>query len=367
MRRTPLHDEHVALGARMVDFAGWAMPVQYPTGIQQEHLAVRHDAGMFDVSHMGQLRVRGKDAIPFLSWATLNDPALLKDGRGQYTLLPNDRGGLIDDLYLYREGADDFLVVANASNVAAVRRHLEHLVAEGAPGEAGAAGGAGAFDVLVRDESDDWALIAVQGPTAAVRLGRVVEADLTAVRKNRFVDTRLSGMPVRLARTGYTGEDGFEAFVRPGDAPSVWQVLLEAGVVPCGLAARDTLRLEAGFPLFGHELTAETNPRCTPFAWVVKDKPAYGLDAILAGTCARRLVGIVLDGRPIPREGYHVLDADGHRIGTVTSGTLSPLTRRSIALAWVDAAFAAEGTRLAVEVRGQPAPGTVTAPPFHTP
>lgn len=361
MKRTPLHDEHVALGGRMVDFAGWAMPVQYPTGVQQEHLAVRHDAGLFDVSHMGQVRVRGRDAAAFLSWATLNDPTRLRVGQGQYSMLANDRGGLIDDLYVYRDADDDFLVVANASNVAAVRAHLERLAAAGAPG------GAAAFDVALRDESDDWALLAIQGPTAAVRLGRVVDADLTAVRKNRILDARLSGMPVRLARTGYTGEDGFEVFARPGDAPSVWTVLVEAGAVPCGLAARDTLRLEAGFPLYGHELGPDTDPRCTPFAWVVKDKPAYGLDAFAQGPCARRLVGLTLDGRPIPREGYKVLDADGAEIGRVTSGTLSPLTRRSIAMAWIDARHAADGTRVAVEVRGQPAPGMVTAPPFYTP
>ncbi len=361
MRRTPLHDEHVALGGRMVDFAGWSMPVQYPTGIQQEHLAVRHDAGLFDVSHMGQLRVRGAAADAFLAWATLNDPTKLRVGRGQYSMLPNDRGGLIDDLYVYRDGAEDFLVVANASNVANVRGHLERLAAEGPPA------GGGAFDVVLRDESDDWALVAIQGPTAAVRLGRVVDADLTEVRKNRIVDARLSGMPVRLARTGYTGEDGFEVFARPGDAPSVWTVLVEAGALPCGLAARDTLRLEAGFPLYGHELGPDTNPLCTPFAWVVKDKPAYGLEALRSGRCDRRLVGLVLDGRPIPREGYKVLDPDGVEIGRVTSGTLSPLTRRSIALAWIDARHADEGTRVAVEVRGQPAPGIVTAPPFYTP
>jgi aminomethyltransferase len=361
MKRTPLHDEHVALGARMVEFAGWSMPIQYPTGIQQEHLAVRHDTGLFDVSHMGRLRVHGADATSFLSWATLNDPARLKAGRGQYTLLPNDRGGLIDDLYVYRDGEDDFLVVANASNVDAVLAHLRALAAAGAPGRDGA------FDVGVLDESEASALIAIQGPTAAVRLGRMVAADLTELKKNRLVDTTLSGMPIRLARTGYTGEDGFEAFVRPVDAAGVWSLLVEAGAVPCGLAARDTLRLEAGFPLYGHEFGPDTNPLCTPFAWVFKDKPAYGLDALREAPCARRLVGILLDGRPIPREGYAVLDEAGERIGQVTSGTLSPLTRRSIAFAWVDADHAAPGARVAVEVRGQPAPGTVTEPPFHTP
>jgi aminomethyltransferase len=359
MKRTPLHDEHVALNARMVDFAGWSMPIQYPTGIPQEHLAVRSDAGMFDVSHMGQVRVTGSEALPFLAWATLNDPTRLRLGQGQYTLLPNDRGGLIDDLYLYRDGDADFLVVANSSNVAAVVEHLKELVRAGAPG----AGRAFAAHVL--DESESWALVAVQGPAAAPKLDRLVDTDLTTVRKNRFVDTAMSGMPVRLARTGYTGEDGFEVFCRPVDAVAVWRLLTEAGVTPCGLGARDTLRLEAGFPLFGHEFDGTTNPLCTPFAWVVKDKPAYGLEAIRAAPCDRRLVGLVLDGRGIAREGYHVLGIGGEHVGRVSSGTLSPLTRRSVALAWVDADQAVEGARLAVEIRGQPVDATVTSPPFY--
>ncbi len=359
MQRTPLYDEHVALGARMVDFAGWQMPIQYPTGIPQEHLAVRQDAGLFDVSHMGQLRVRGPQATGFLSWATLNDPAKLRVGQGQYTLLPNDRGGLIDDLYLYRDGPrdtdeDDLLVVANAANVAAVTAHLQDLRR------------AGGFDATVRDESSSWALLALQGPAAAVRLDRLVAADLTGLRKNRMVDTSLSGLPVRVARTGYTGEDGFEVFCRPVDAPAVWGLLVEAGATPCGLGARDTLRLEAGFPLFGHEFDRDSNPLCTPFAWVVKDKPAYGLEAMRARPCDRRLVGLVLEGRGIARGGYHVLDGDGRRVGRVTSGTVSPLTRRSLAFAWVDAGLTADGTSLAVEIRGQPVPATVTPPPFYS-
>ena len=353
MQRTPLYDEHVALGARMVDFAGWLMPIQYPTGIPQEHLAVRQDAGVFDVSHMGQVRVRGPQATAFLSWATLNDPAGLRHGQGQYTLLANDRGGLVDDLYLYRDADEDYLVVANASNVEAVVAQLRALA------------DAGAYEAVVRDESASWALLALQGPAAAAKLDRLASADLTAVRKNRMIETALSGMPVRLARTGYTGEDGFEVFCRPVDAPAVWRLLLEAGATPCGLGARDTLRLEAGFPLFGHEFDAASNPLCTPFAWVVKDKPAYGLDALRAADCRRRLVGLVLEGRGIARDGYHVVDDAADRVGRVTSGTVSPLTRRSIALAWIDAELAADGARVAVEIRGQPVPATVTPPPFY--
>jgi aminomethyltransferase len=329
------------------------MPIQYPTGINHEHVVVRQDAGLFDVSHMGELRVRGPEAVPFLQYATLNDVALLRVGRGQYTMLPNDRGGLIDDLYVYRDGDDDFLVVANSSNVDRVLAQLVTLSAS--------------YDVAIDDESDRWALVALQGPGAAVRLERAGGIEVATLRKNALRDVQIAGCAVRVARTGYTGEDGFEIFTAWDDAPVIWDLLVEAGAAPCGLGARDTLRLEAGFPLYGHELGDETNPLCTPFAWVVKDKPFFGRAAMWGASCGQRLVGLKLTGRGIPRQGYDVLSERGERIGIVTSGTLSPLTRESIGMAWVDAAYAEEGTSVAVSVRGLGVPGTVTAPPFYTP
>jgi aminomethyltransferase len=354
MQQTPLHDEHVALAARMVDFAGWSMPIQYPTGIPQEHLAVREDVGIFDVSHMGEIRVSGPGAATFLAWATLNDPRKLKPGMAQYSLLANGSGGLTDDLYIYRDADEDFLIVANASNVAAVHAQLGALAQQHG------------FGGAVHDESHAWALIAVQGPTAASRLDRWTDAELSEVKKNRFVDTRLSGIPVRMARTGYTGEDGFEVFCRPSDAVVLWRILVDSGMTPCGLGARDTLRLEAGFPLFGHEFDAHSNPLCTPFAWVVKDKDAFGVAGFRSTACGRQLVGIKVDGRGIPREGYRVLADDGALLGQVTSGTMSPLTRQSIALAWVRSDYASEGTRVNIEVRGQPVPATVARTPFFS-
>jgi aminomethyltransferase len=349
MKRTPLYDTHVALGARMVDFAGWSMPVHYPTGIQQEHIAVRSDAGLFDVSHMGEIRVLGDDATAFLQFATLNDPGRLKAGRGQYTMLPNDQGGLIDDLYVYREKEQEYLIVANAANVEAVLEHVRALAED--------------YDCHVVDESATWALLALQGPGSALRLGHVVDADLTELRKNATLLTTVSGCPVRLSRTGYTGEDGFELFCHPTDAPIVWDVLTDAGAVPCGLGARDTLRLEAGFPLYGHEFDETTNPLCSPFAWVVKDKPFHGREAIWDRSCPRRLIGFRLLERGIPRQGYRIFRGDA-AVGQVTSGTLSPLTRESIGFAWVDADAAEEGTELHVEIRGQKVPATVVKPPF---
>lgn len=350
MQRTPLYESHEALGARIVDFAGWAMPIQYPSGINHEHLAVRQDVGVFDVSHMGELRVRGPGAVDFLRWSTLNDVAKLRIGRGHYSMLPNDSGGLVDDLYVYRDGDDDFLIVANAGNVAVVEAHLRRL--------------ADGFEVAIEDESERWALLAVQGPGAALLLERLAAHDLAAVRKNQTVDVRIGGCPVRLARTGYTGEDGFEAFVTPDDAVAVWDLVIEAGAAPCGLGARDTLRLEAGFPLYGHELGPDTNPLATPFAWVVKDKPFFGREAMWSLDPGRRLVGLRLEGRGIARQGYEVTDEAGAPLGEVTSGTLSPLTREAIAMAWVRTAHAEPGGRVQVLIRGQAVAATVVTPPF---
>lgn len=357
MKRTPMYDLHVEAGARMVDFAGWEMPIQYATGINQEHLAVRENVGLFDVSHMGEVRVTGAGALPFLQFATLNDPAQLRPGRAQYSMLPNDHGGLIDDLYLYCTAPNDFLVVCNASNREAVVTHLARLVYD--------------YDADVEDVSDTFSLLALQGPGAALLLGRQTDADVGGLRKNRTLAATLAGCAVTVARTGYTGEDGYELFCTPPDAPTLWRTLTGAGALPCGLGARDTLRLEAGFPLFGHELSESTNPRCTSFAWVVKDKPFYGREAIWTRTCTRQLVGLKLLQRGVARQGYRVLtpganeDELGDKIGEVTSGAISPLTRDGIAMAWIRHAYSEPGTEVAIEIRAQPLPAVVVKPPFY--
>lgn len=334
----------------MVDFAGYEMPLHYQGGINQEHLAVRQDVGLFDVSHMGEIRVLGPQATEFLQFATLNDPGKLRLGRGHYNMLPNDQGGLIDDLFVYREKDDEYMIVANAANSSAVLQHLKRL--------------AGSYDVHVVDESDNWALVALQGPGAPLLLSRLVEDDLSAIRRNATLDVKISGVPARLSRTGYTGEDGFEIFCHPNDVVALWRLLVDEGVVPCGLGARDTLRLEAGFPLFGQEFDENSNPLCTPFGWVVKDKPFYGRDAMWGVECQRRLVGIRLLARGIPRTGYKVLAGDDE-VGVVTSGVLSPLTRDAIAFAWVRPDLAEVGQELAVEIRGQSVAAQVVDLPFH--
>ena len=334
----------------MVEFAGWEMPVQYE-GIGPEHLAVRERAGLFDVSHMGEVRVTGRDAADFLRYATLNDPAKLTPGRGQYSMLPNDRGGLIDDLYIYCEREDEFLVVCNAANLDKVVPHLQSLTKD--------------YEVSVTDESKAWALLALQGPEASALLNPYSRDDLSELKKNRVVGTFVEERPVRVARTGYTGEDGFEILCVPADASTLWETLLGAGATPCGLGARDTLRLEAGFPLYGHEFTPETNPLCSDYAWVVKDKPFYGREAMWDASCERRLVGLELSGRGIAREGYRLM-RDGREVGVITSGTLSPYTKKSIAMAWLDEGLARPGETVEVGIRSRLVDATVTKPPFYS-
>ena len=332
----------------MVPFAGYEMPIQY-TSITSEHLAVRGQVGMFDVSHMGEFWICGPGALEFLQYATLNDVSGLKEGRAQYSMLPNAQGGVVDDIYLYRTGAQEYLMVVNAANIEKDWLHLQRL-AEG-------------FAVELKNASELFALIAVQGPNAVAVMQKLTDTDLASRKKNDTFTGKLAGKWVRFARTGYTGEDGYEVFVAPEDAPVVWQALLAAGVTPCGLGARDTLRLEAGFPLYGHELTDETNPLCTPFSWVVKgQKEFFGKEVMLQLCCERRLVGLLVEGG-IPREGYRLL-RDGREVGRLTSGTHSPVLRKGIGMGYVEVDLSEPGTRLEVEIRGKLWAATVVEVPF---
>jgi aminomethyltransferase len=354
--RTPLYEKHVRAGARMVEFAGWEMPVQY-AGILEEHAAVRTRVGLFDVSHMGEVVFRGPTALEALGRLFTNDLAKVADGQAQYGCLCRESGGIVDDVIVYRRSPEDLLVCVNAGNRA---KDFEWLAKH--------AGGA-----EVRNESDEWAQIAIQGPLAPAVLQRTTRANLSAMRPFRFASAEVAGVPSILARTGYTGEDGFEVFCRSPDGPRVWDSLLDAGqpekIQPCGLGARDSLRLEVAYRLYGQDMDDGTTPLEAGLGWVVKlDKGDFiGREAMVrqkeAGL-ARKLVGFVLTEPGIARHGYQVVQ-EGRKVGEVTSGTRSPTLQIPIGLAYVPPALAAEGSTFAVEIRGRPVAAKVVKTPFY--
>ena len=367
LRRTPLYDCHRELGARMVGFAGWEMPVQY-TGVIEEHRAVRGAAGLFDVSHMGEVRVHGAGAERFLQRLTPNDVAQLVPGRAHYSGLLTDRGTYVDDLLIYRLAADDFLVVVNASNAAGdlawIREH--------APDPEGAEGAAPA-DLEIDDQGDRFALLALQGPQALAILEPLASPGVSGLRYYGFLRGEVAGVPAILSRTGYTGEDGFELYLEPEAAPEVWRRLLAAGaprgLVPAGLGARDTLRLEAAMALYGHEIDERTTPLEAGLSWVVKlgKGDFLGRAALLEQSergVPRTLVGFAVEGRGIARQGHAVLSG-GEAVGEVTSGTWSPTLERAIGMAYVPPALAAPGTPLELDVRGRKLPAAVAGLPFY--
>lgn len=358
--RTTLFDTHVAQGARIVPFAGWEMPVQYK-GVLPEVKAVREHVGLFDVSHMGRLRVRGPRALDYLQFLTVNDVSKLPGagGAAQYSLLCREAGTIIDDIIVYRLGAEEFIIVVNASNrdkdVAWMRGHLS-----GFPG------------VVLEDETFETALIAVQGPKAFELLDPITDRDLTALTRFGLDETVVAGVPAMAARTGYTGEDGVELFCPADQAPALWTALCEAGAVPCGLGARDTLRLEAALPLYGHEMDEHTDPYQARLGWVVKtDKAADFLGKrvlaeLKAGPRVHVLVGIEMEGRAIPREGYALFAPEASEpAGHVTSGTFSPMRSKGVAMARVKAEHSAKGTTLDVVIRETRHPARVVPLPFY--
>ncbi|MGM9320989.1 glycine cleavage system aminomethyltransferase GcvT [Deinococcus aquaticus] len=346
LKRTPLHAAHLRAGARMVPFGGWDMPVQY-AGVKAEHDAVRTKAGVFDVSHMGEFRVQGAGALAFLQNVTTNDVSKLKPGRAQYNWLPGVAGGLVDDIYIYMVADGEYLTVVNASNIAKDWTHL-NAHTEG-------------FDVTLTDESDRWGLLAAQGPQTEALLQPHTDTDLSARKKNAFFPAKLFGFDVWLARTGYTGEDGFEVFTDASEAETIWDKLLAVGFTPAGLGARDTLRLEAGFPLYGHEFSDTIHPLSSTYSWVVKDKTHVGHEHIrMAPT--QTLIGLKLERVPV-REGYPV-KVGGVVVGHVTSGSSSPTFGHPIAMALVEAAHATLEA-FEVEVRGKDHPATRVQLPFY--
>ncbi|KUJ64550.1 glycine cleavage system protein T [Streptomyces albus subsp. albus] len=365
VRRTALDALHRSLGATMTDFAGWDMPLRYGSE-REEHVAVRTRAGLFDLSHMGEITLTGPQAGQALDHALVGNLSALAVGRARYTMICDAQGGILDDLIVYRLAEQEFMVVANASNAQVVLDALTERAA--------------GFATEVRDDRDAYALIAVQGPEAPGILAKVTDADLDGLKYYAGLPGTVAGVSALIARTGYTGEDGFELFVAPGDAEQVWQALTEAGrdagLVPCGLSCRDTLRLEAGMPLYGHELTTDTTPFDAGLGRVVKFDKAGDFVGRAALEAARdraaeqpprKLVGLIAAGRRVPRAGFSVVAAaDGTVIGEVTSGAPSPTLGEPIAIAYVDAAYAEPGTEgVAVDIRGTREPYRVVALPFY--
>lgn len=360
LRRTPLHDLHVELGARMVPFAGYVMPVQYGS-IIDEHRTVRSAVGIFDLSHMGEIEVTGEEAVAFLRYALVSDPGALEVGQAQYSMVCQEDGGIIDDLIVYRLDGGRFWVVCNASNREAVGQQLAALLARGD------------FGASLDDRSDRTALVAPQGPNAAALLGGLTELELDAIGNYRAARGTVAGIDCLVARTGYTGEDGFELFCDARDARRLWEAVAGAGephgARPCGLGARDTLRLEAGMPLYGNELSRETNPFEVNLGRVVKlDKGEFigraALQAVQQSGPARKLIGLRMVDNAIPRSGYPV-QVEGRPIGHVTSGTLSPTLGEKIAMAMVPAELAGIGNAFEVVVRDRPYRAEQVKLPFY--
>jgi aminomethyltransferase len=360
---SPLHELHVEAGALFTDFAGWQMPVRYSSDLAEHH-AVRSAAGLFDLSHMGEILVVGAEAAQALDYALSGKLSAIAEGQAKYSLLLARDGGILDDLVVYRTGEDRYLVVANAANRELVAEELRDRCS--------------IFDCLVEDESDDIALIALQGPISEEILRNVEGFDLPGLDGLTYyhaIAADFRGHPVLVARTGYTGEDGFEFYLAPDRAPELWEALIEtgggSGLVPAGLATRDTLRLEAGMPLYGHELTTATFPVQAGLGKVValsKEGDFVGRAAIERGPAAdaRVLVGLIAEGRRAGRAGYPIVLPDGAQIvGEITSGALSPTLGVPVSMAYVDPDYAAPGTALHLDVRGTRVPASVVPLPFY--
>lgn len=351
--RTPLYDWHVARGARMVDFGGWDMPVQYTT-IIDEHTAVRSAAGIFDVSHMGRLSFGGPDALALIQRVYTNNAATMKDMQARYGLICNDKGGIRDDVLVYR-WPYGYAMVVNASN----REKIVAWINESK----------GTLNVQMQDQTLDTCMIAVQGPKAVAMCQNLVEADPGQLAYYYAAPTRYEGKNCVVSRTGYTGEDGVELMVSKAQGVQLWEELVKRGAKPCGLGARDTLRLEAAMPLYGHELSEEIDPFQAGVGWAVKlDKGDFrGREALVKrqqDATLRKRVGLELAGKRIAREGA-VVQHEGKAIGTVTSGTFAPTLNKTIAMAYVDPAHAAPGTGCQVDIRGTAEPARVVPLPFY--
>jgi aminomethyltransferase len=349
--RTPLYEQYLAAGARIVPFAGWDMPVQYE-GVLEEHSAVRTHAGMFDVSHMGEVEVEGPGALAFLQRALSNDIAAIGLGGAQYSCLCAEDGGVLDDLFAYRLGGDRYLLVTNSANHAADLAWLGRW--------------SRTFDVAVRDVADRYAMLAVQGPHARAILTAALGVELPA--RMRVATVRIGGRPALACGTGYTGEDGAELLIDPEVAPAIWAELLDAGVVPCGLGARDTLRLEACFHLHGNDMGPDRNPIEAGLGWCCREATGFlGAEAVArarAEGTAERLAPFRIEGPGIPRQGNPAMLGD-ERVGTVTSGSFSPSLEVGIGMAYLRSDLAEPGTAIEIDVRGKRRPARVASKPLY--
>jgi len=357
LKRTALNRVHRGLGARMVEFGGWDMPVEY-SGITHEHLAVRSAAGLFDVSHMGEIEVRGPEALALLQWVTSNDVARLKDFQAQYSALMDPRGSAVDDCLVHRFGPEHYFLCVNASNT---DKDFAWIVRNNR------------FNAEARNVSVDYSQLALQGPKSMAIISRLARADLAGLRYYWFCHATCCGVEGLLARTGYTGEDGFEFYFPPSESEKVWNEFLEAGradgLVPVGLGARNTLRLEAAYALYGHELDEETTLLEANLGWIVKlDKGDFlGREALLHQRergLRKKLVGFELIDRGIARDGYEVR-IGGRAVGRVTSGTHAPFLRKSIGLAFVPPEAAAVGREIDIDIRGKSARARQVPLPFY--
>ncbi|MGG5903108.1 glycine cleavage system aminomethyltransferase GcvT [Sphingobacterium daejeonense] len=357
MKNTALTDVHIALGAKMVPFAGFNMPVQY-SGINDEHETVRTAVGMFDVSHMGEFILKGEKALDLIQKVSSNDASKLYDGKVQYGYLPNENGGIVDDFLTYKIDDTTYLLVVNASNIEKDWNWISKFNTEG---------------VEMKDISDETSLFAVQGPKAADALQKLTDIELAPMEYYSFQKGVFAGVEnVLVSATGYTGAGGFEIYVANEHAEKVWNAIMDAGkeygIKPIGLGARDTLRLEMGFCLYGNDIDDSTSPLAAGLGWVTKFTKDFvnseNLKAEKEKGVSQKLVGFEMIDRGIPRHDYEIVDAEGNKIGRVTSGTQSPSLKKSIGLGYVDAAFANDGSEIFISIRNQPIKAVVRKPPF---
>ncbi len=355
-QRIPLHDLHVSLGAKMTPFAGFEMPVRYSSD-KEEHMKVREAVGVFDVSHMGEFMISGPNALELIQLVTSNDASTLVDGQAQYSCLPNDQGGIVDDLIVYRINAEKYMLVVNASNI---EKDWNWISSQNS------------FGAVMSDISDDTVLFAVQGPKAADTLQKLTDVDLADIKFYHFAEGQLADVSMIISATGYTGAGGFELYIPKTEADKVWKEIFEAGaeyeIAPIGLGARDTLRLEMGYCLYGNDITDETSPLEAGLGWITKFTKNFinseSLKTQKEASVTRRLVGFKMVDKGIPRHGYEILDAEGNKIGEVTSGTISPVLGIGVGLGYVQTGFHKKETEIFIAVRNKQLKAVVTRPPF---